>query len=145
MSINLAKLKEKQLRRANSDSCVRVKAPDDSPSDVLAARDSVNAALDSYFAQFVAPENGICVNCHRVLDGLLGSFQWGLVNGEGSCGQCGYPARALHDPKDEQGSIFERRLQLILQYHPDDLDPIPTPEDESDVAERLHEDANGLG
>src|SRR5882724_3197415 len=78
--------------------------------------------MDSYFRHFVAPEDG-CVCCGKPLGGgileqMLGraTFRWGIAHGEGSCRECGYPARAYHR---NVGPI--KFLQVILQYHPDDL------------------------
>jgi hypothetical protein len=50
---------------------------------------------------------------------MLGTFRWGLQNGEGTCQRCGWPGRGLHDPKKNGESVFNRRLEIILQYHPD--------------------------
>lgn len=77
--------------------------------------DEEQKALSGYFSQFLAPAEK-CVGCERTLGGLLGSFQWGLANGEGFCGRCNYPARAYHR---DIGPI--ELFQLILQYHPDEL------------------------
>lgn len=80
------------------------------------------AALDVYFQHFLPP--GPCVKCGAAqggdaLDGLLGraKFTWGIAHGEGYCSTtgCGYPARAYHY---NVGPI--RRLEMILQYHPDE-------------------------
>lgn len=90
--------------------------------------------LDEYFKQFAAPTvegkgNALigsqrCLECDTALSGALGSFQWGLAHGEGQCGCCGWPSRAYHRPKDQDGEeIFDRALQIILQYHPDHVSP----------------------
>lgn len=59
-----------------------------------------------------------CLNCSAQLDGALGSFQWGIVHGEGHCTGCGWPCRAYHRLKDSDGEIFDGVLERILQYHP---------------------------
>ena len=90
----------------------------------------LTGVLDSYFELFARPvrtEGGVlagglqCLKCGRPLNGLLGTFRWGIVNGEGACANCGWPARAFHAPKDGSGEIFDSRLEIILQYHPDDV------------------------
>jgi hypothetical protein len=75
------------------------------------------ATADKYFAQFVPNTTGECLCCGCRLGGLFGSFGWGLAHGEGRCGQCGYPARALHKIEG-LGTLSN----FILQYHPDDLE-----------------------
>ena len=83
----------------------------------------VTAPLDGYLYLFAAPTDGKCLKCDAQLTGILGSFMWGLVNGEGTCSSCGWPARAYHRPEETDGSeIFDRPLELILQYHPDCVD-----------------------
>jgi hypothetical protein len=85
---------------------------------------SLMASLNEYFSIFAKP-TGKCLKCGTTLGGLLGwamgGFRWGLAWGEGNCG-CGWPARAYHEPKDTAGEkIFDRPLQMILQYHPDNV------------------------
>lgn len=78
--------------------------------------------LNEYLSEFAKPsEDGKCLNCERKLGGMFGTFQWGIANGEGNCSECGWPARALHRPKDSEGMIFDQALQVILQYHPDSV------------------------
>jgi hypothetical protein len=86
-------------------------------------------ALDEYLKVFAKPTtegeanilfgNHKCLNCDKVLNGAMGSFQWGLCNGEGNCSGCGHPARAHHRPTDTEGEIFNGPLEYVLQYHPD--------------------------
>ena len=88
------------------------------------------AAINEYLSAFAKPAKcdqpgsltGTCdcLKCGRRLNGLLGTFTWGMVNGEGYCSNCHWPARYYHDIKDAEGErIFDRRLELHLQYHPD--------------------------
>ena len=97
-----------------------IKVSDDSPQELV-------DRLDAYFEPFAQPpleERDIgmirshnCLNCGEPQLGLLfGRFQWGLVHGEGICGECGWPARLYHNPKDDEGELFS--LSLLLQYHP---------------------------
>ncbi len=87
--------------------------------------DAINSYLE-IFAKPVKSERGSsfllggrkCLKCDALLDGVMGSFQWGMANGEGTCSNCGWPARAYHNPKDDEGNIFNRPLERILQYHP---------------------------
>lgn len=94
--------------------------------------------VDKYLSVFSAPKERdgasgegfvlsreCCIACGSALGGMLGSFQWGLAHGEGNC-SCGYPARAIHYIKDRHGKdCFTRPLQLILQYHPSQLETTP--------------------
>lgn len=90
--------------------------------------------IDKYLAVFAKPiERGgspegfvlgkhACLKCGSALDGMLGSFQWGLAHGEGTCSKCGWPARMYHWIKDREGKeLFTSRISLILQYHPDQI------------------------
>lgn len=84
---------------------------------------ALNDAIARYAAAFAHTDDHTCPGCGTRLTGLLGSFTWGLVHGEGHCRSCGYPCRAYHRPKDDNGeAIFESALQAILPYHPDDLE-----------------------
>ncbi len=74
-------------------------------------------ALDEYLRIFTMPVEGKCIRCERTLGGLLGGFTWGIAHGEGTCGECGWPARAYHEPKEGPVESF----RLILPYHPDEL------------------------
>jgi hypothetical protein len=87
------------------------------------------ATLNEYFRDFAKPikrDGGgniisgatNCLKCKSALEGMFGSFRWGLTHGEGECSQCGWPCRAYHRPKDEEGEIFNSVLPKILQYHP---------------------------
>ena len=85
-------------------------------------------SCNEYLSQFIAPasekgnflfSSSKCVKCERPISGALGSFVWGIVHGEGTCGNCGWPARAYHDIKHDGESVFDRPLQIVLQYHPD--------------------------
>lgn len=84
---------------------------------------SMMAALEEYVSHFVelgprdpALKARLCICCGAMLAGLLGSFCWGLAHGEGACGRCGYPARAIHHI--EGVGILHT---FVLQYHPDEL------------------------
>lgn len=95
--------------------------------------DKLLGPLDEYLAIFAKPVRdanrrgnllfgGIkCLQCDSSLNGALGTFEWGFVSGEGTCGKCGWPGRAHHRPKDEEGEIFEGTLEFVLQYHPDQV------------------------
>ena len=93
-------------------------------------RDEIAAKLDPYLADFV-PFQKECICCGRVLVGTapevllgLGTFRWGLCNGEGECRECRWPSRVYHDVPDAL------RWELVLQYHPDALESAPAPEQE---------------
>lgn len=98
-------------------------------TDILAVKEggeiaeADQAALADYFARFLPPRDE-CVGCGGTLVGkdiievAIGSatFEWGLVNGEGHCRRCRWPARAYHR---DVGPI--QFLNFVLQYHPDEL------------------------
>lgn len=80
------------------------------------------ALIDSYLSDFAKP-TGKCLKCGVHTAGLMGAFlggmEWDLVHGEMRCRTCRWPGRGYHDIKDEKGeSLFDRPLQLVLQYHP---------------------------
>lgn len=98
------------------------------PEDAAVATE-MTKVVDEYLFSFAVP-TGRCVRCQRHLGGLLGSLRWGLVHGEMVC-ECGYPARAYHNPKDaDDKPVFSRSMELVLQYHPSIVD-IPKKEDEA--------------
>lgn len=47
-----------------------------------------------------------CVDCGRKLGGLLGTFRWGFVNGQGECSACGYPYVYYHRQEVESGETL---------------------------------------
>jgi hypothetical protein len=63
-----------------------------------------------------------CVDCGRRLGGLLGSFRWGIVNGQGECAECGYPYVYYHRHEVELGET------LVLKAW---LPGVPIPEKEA--------------
>jgi len=66
--------------------------------------------------------SSVCIKCGKPTGGFLGTFTWGMTHGEGYCGNCNWPARGYHRPKDENGEeIFEGPLEYVLQYHPDNV------------------------
>lgn len=86
------------------------------PSDVC-------EALREYFHAFATPTRGEhgdeCINCGCAIGGMLGSFEWGLVHGEGRCSVCHWPMRAHHFMKDKDGGDLATLRNLPLPYHPD--------------------------
>ena len=95
---------------------VSITPKDDSDGSLA---DEVVAEADAYFAEFTPGPD--CPKCGATLVGWLGSFTWGIANGEGHCSKCHYPARALH-----RKSPFSY-LSVILPYHPDSLSLQETP------------------
>ena len=105
----------------------------------LSGKDEVKGReiMDAYFSSFVSPavtsdKNGSaasgsnrCVKCNKRIDGIIGSFQWGLAHGEGHCCECGYPMRGHHYIKDQDGKDFISLTLYILQYHPTELKEAP--------------------
>lgn len=91
--------------------------------------DSLREDIEAYFANFAKPEcpdsEGAaflacqpCINCGEPQMGMGGHFQWGLVHGEGSCTNCGWPGRAHHYVKDRDGKELFSLRNVLLQYHP---------------------------
>lgn len=89
------------------------------------------ADLDAYLHKFAAPSKRNwnsttvvwdCLNCGQMLTGLVGSFQWGIANGIGECGNCHWPCQALHRPVDRDGKeMFTDVVKWVLQAHPDEV------------------------
>lgn len=94
------------------------------PEEVAEARAELEKAIDAQVHPFIPPQEE-CVGCGSILASthfakgmLLSTFRYGLVHGEGYCGNCGYPSRRDHwVPKGSSGLRFQR----VLQYHPDEL------------------------
>lgn len=108
MTIDLAAIKEQHL--PHMDWRMIFKDSEQVPAEEA-------SKMEEYFARFLPPAEGLpCINCHRPLGGLLGTFTWRIQHGEGECGHCGYPARAIHY---DVGVI--KSFECILQYHPDGL------------------------
>jgi len=122
---SLEGLKREELPRA----CCETVGIDVSGKDEVEGR----RIMDKYFRSFVCPkftecENGSpasgshkCVACGERIDGIIGTFQWGLAHGEGHCCKCGYLMRGMHYIKDDQGEEFMNLTRYILQWHPDEL------------------------
>jgi len=110
----LPKLQKQGLRICNSDDLFSLKSKQ---------KESINQIFetlmtcDNYLKDFLPPEHKNCIACGTSLGGILGSFQYDLIHGEGHCSNCGYPARANHYIKDTNGKEI-MNLNLILQYHP---------------------------
>jgi len=75
----------------------------------------IEQAVERYAKIFHIAE-GNCV-CGRTLGGLIGTFVYGIQNGEGWCSQCDWPARAIHRVKDEKGEPIIS-LNMVLAYAP---------------------------
>jgi hypothetical protein len=95
----------------------------------IAEAERLAKRIDEYLSDFAKPilstggaafvsGSTKCLCCGESLDGMLGTFVFGVAWGEGRCGRCGWPCRALHSIKDDDGDIFESPLQIVLQYHP---------------------------
>jgi hypothetical protein len=97
-----------------------VTVSDDTPDDI-------KEALDKYFSSFISLEevckdkntNQTCYSCQSDLTGIFGTFQFGLVYGEGGCSKCLWPCRSIHHLIDNQGKEIGIIRNFVLQYHPD--------------------------
>jgi len=110
----LDELKKENLPKLQFDQIFKAKETC-SESD----RNNVQKYLDNFVSQ---NEKHECIQCGVELTGILGSFRWGLVSGEGHCCNCGYPARAHHSIKDENEEEMFTIKNYVLQYHPEVLD-----------------------
>ena len=72
--------------------------------------------LNRYLNIFAFTKEERCIACGAMLSGLLSSFSWGIVHGEGTC-SCGWPIRAYHRPREGPVEFFA----LLLCYHPQEL------------------------
>jgi hypothetical protein len=92
----------------------------DGNGDPAVVAELMNKA-DLYCNAFALP-TGKCICCGEQLTGgkdilnFLGTFTWDIAHGEGYCGKCHYPARAIHRI-DGVGTLSG----FILQYHPSQL------------------------
>ena len=119
---------------------IKVVAKDGADAEAIALAASRNATIGKYLADFAAPirdgDGGVlgkasCFKCGAKLDGLLGTFTWDICHGEGFCGKCLWPGRALHYIKDADGKkLFDRPLRFILQYHPENVTDAKEDDDE---------------
>ncbi len=103
-----------------------VAAKEDAPPEGIAYAAEAQRRIDEYLSRFVAPEeDGGCIVCGAVQGGFFGEARWGLAHGEARCARCGYPCRALHYIKLDDGADGEKpgeiTLPYILQYHPDEI------------------------
>lgn len=81
--------------------------------------------IQAYFYQFAKPirdENGnpitgyLKCRCGERLDGIIGTFEYGIVHGEGPCRACGWPCRTCHHIEFQGEEIFHLH-GMVLQYH----------------------------
>ncbi len=112
-SETLDELQSRNLPFATCENIELVITGGDGNEESKKAASDIIAEADVYFARFTPGPN--CPQCNATLTGWLGSFIWGLANGEGHCSQCKYPARAYH-----RGGPFEI-FHCILPYHPNVL------------------------
>lgn len=73
-------------------------------------------SISAYLRIFHAPVDGLtCRGCEHPLGGMLGTFTWGMVHGEGVCSKCGLPTRMYHRVKHDGEEVLT--FTLPLQYH----------------------------
>ena len=121
--VDLPKLKSQSLPHCTLDDVLRVLGGSFTKTEGCSQEQfdrelaAAHVEFNEYGKEFLPPREK-CIGCDWPLAGLLaGTFVWGLANGEGKCGRCGYPARAIHRKEHTGGLTFQR----ILQYHPDTL------------------------
>jgi len=119
----MTEVKEGVVRRMTmEDIGLSITAKDEADKEEA---ESIAKAVNDYLSIFAATD-GKCPKCGSTLGGILGSFTWGIAHGEGFCtggfhGSCGWPCRAIHDIRDEKGSIFTSPMTNIFPYHPDEV------------------------
>jgi len=94
MKMNLKDLKNKNLPKANVYTARWVFTPKTKDSKSLKSLIEAVSESNKYLSNFVASKK--CLGCQSQLSGLFGSLQWGIVNGEAFCSECGYPVRVYH-------------------------------------------------
>ena len=91
-------------------------------TDEYTARELVSEAGDEELTLIEALDAAStedCVECGMTLGGLLGTFGWGIVNGQGSCGQCGFPYQYLHRfPRPADPAKGKRRDMVLHAFVP---------------------------
>lgn len=125
--INLRELQNKKLPRATIDDLpfdLKIKKGAGKSQKAKEAKENFIKIINKYLRIFVADKK--CINCGEDLSGIFGTFEWGIVHGEGSCSNCGYPARAKHYIKAKKLVVDDKEegeliLPFVLQYHPDEL------------------------
>jgi hypothetical protein len=120
MTETFDKLDEGALSALQARNLPRLRAADllvadDNAADPVECARLIEAA-EEYCGHFL-PRRANCVCCDSPLASLFGgSFTWGLAHGEGFCGMCSYPCRAVH----RIAGVGTLR-NYILQYHPAEL------------------------
>lgn len=132
----LEELKAESIERAT---CAKLGFRIEHKTDPAKGEEAMHKA-NEYFQHFAAPNSGKCIMCGEEHNSaaavIMGTgFRWGAVHGEGYCGTCGYPARAIHEI-DGVGTISG----LILQYHPSEVEKREPDEEAQNVG-----DATGPG
>lgn len=143
-------LRARGLEPLTFDRLFSVKVPDDATDEdrekfrtgwTEGDLPKINAYLSGYVLGLVRDDGaevegpGGCPCCLATLGGFLtGSFQWGIVNGQGNCSACGWPVTAYHrlwldDRGGDRGQLLaEHRdspgepdltFNMLLPAHPD--------------------------
>ncbi len=107
----IRELRGEKMPHATCESIGLALTPKDDTDEARQSHADALILLNRYFDIFATGKD--CPACGSEIGGLLGTFRWGIVNGEGECSHCGYPVRALHN-----NDIFTG-MTLCLPYHPD--------------------------
>jgi len=127
MAIKLKELQDKKLPRttiADLPFELKLKKGARESQKAKEAKENFIKIINKYLRMFVSDKK--CINCEEDLSGIFGTFNWGIVHGEGHCSNCGYPARGRHYIKAKNLVIDDKEeteliLPFILQYHPSEL------------------------
>ena len=83
--------------------------------------------FNAYLEPFILPEQkedstwatgGNLCSCGKALDGLLGTFEWGIKYGDGFCSECGQLVRYYHTIKDRHGKVLAELKGVMFLYRP---------------------------
>jgi len=111
--MDLKTIKNKNFKHANVYTAKWIFTPKSKDTKALKSLIKAISNSNKYLSHFVASKK--CLGCDSQLSGLLGSLQWGIINGEAFCGECGYPVRVYHHTDEIEF------INCPLPYHPDFL------------------------
>ena len=79
--------------------------------------------LDEYFNLFLDPKNEFIGNGCWLCGNKQVYLRWGIVHGVAHSECCGLSYKAYHYPANvsKDKKLFNYRVAISLQYHPDDL------------------------
>lgn len=118
MKLSVSELKAKNLSHCVLEDVFKIEQKIDKPTESI---EKTITEINAYLSIFAKPERDeqnyqLCLCCGERLSGILGTFRYLIVHGEGECSECGWPARANHY---DFGPV--KAFEGVLQYHPDEV------------------------